>query len=621
MNENVILECSQKSSSYNNIVNNGDYCCVFAEPIFVNDGDSILIDKVFIDTESATDGVVVIDKDTTIQLSTYMYLTNNDVTKINRFRDGNVTNDNFDYYLNTFTENTDPIYTQMEHITRLRFDLYEGRGGDPNPDYSFGGDPSNKQTPPATDFPVMLKYKDILDNDAFLAVDVPYWDNTPVKDFQEVDVSIFAQKDPTRQQGTSLEVDNSNGNWKNINHLDPSIAQNDDDNGVHIRARSDFPNDNNLVATPTQFVVAPFVIPEGRYTPQEICNIVNDNLDVNRPTNQFLPLNMMASNAFLRNSSEFINFANAPVLEPIQVLISQSEQPPRLIEPQQARFIGTNQVQLSYDSDTEKFFFNFLHMPTYDPNSQQIVTQVQNVANSNEFFVDSKNGGVAFARMEATQTIKEGTQDEEQIPFDFWNGVLGLDPAMMIPRPTLEQTFATGQEVIHAVRLQSIDGQTTTNAKVTLDSFVQKSDHKKVPDGNANVGGAFVGVDSTTNVVINANHSRLSGELLSSGYFYIAVDCGIMTNRLISDSESTSTISAVVSRYFSVGSYTTAAADPSFIYTHRGETAILSKAKIRILNSDRTPAVLGDDNTVFLSVVRGEQMRSPPLLPTIEEED
>jgi len=617
MNDNVILECSQKSSEYNNIVNNGDYCCVFAEPIFVNDGDSILIDKVFIDTESATDGVVVIDNDITIQLSTYLYLTNNDITKINRFRDGNQTNDNFDYYLNTFTTNVEPVYANMEHITRLRFDLYEGRGGDPNPDYSSGGDPSNRNTPPATDFPVMLKYKDILDNDAFIAVDVPYWDNTPVKDFQEVDVSIFAQKDPTRQQGTSLEVDNSNGNWKNINHLDPSIAQNDDDNGVHIRQRTNFPQDNNIVATPTQFVVAPFVIPKGRYTPQEICNIINDNLDINRPANQFLPLDMMRNNAFLRNSSEFINFDNAPVLEPIQVLISQSEQPPRLIEPQQARFIGTNQVQLSYDEDTEKFFFNFLHMPVYDANGQSIITQVQNVANSNNFFVDSKNGGVAFARMEATQTIKQGTQDEEQIPFDFWNGVLGLDPGMMIPRPTLTQTFATGQEVIHAVRLSSIDGQTTTNAKVTLDSFVQKGDYKKVPDGNANVGGSFVGVDSSTNVVINANHSRLSGELLSSGFFYIAVDCGIMTNKLVSDSESTSTISAVVSRYFSVGSYTTAAADPSFIYTHRGETAILSKAKIRILNSDRTPAVLGDDNTVFLSVVRGEQSR----LPTIEEED
>ena len=42
------------------------------------------------------------------------------------------------------------------------------------------------------------------------------------------------------------------------------------------------------------------------------------------------------------------------------------------------------------------------------------------------------------------------------------------------------------------------------------------------------------------------------------------------------------------------------------IYTHRGEPILLTEANITILNSDRTIANVGNDNTVFIEIVRGD---------------
>ena len=41
------------------------------------------------------------------------------------------------------------------------------------------------------------------------------------------------------------------------------------------------------------------------------------------------------------------------------------------------------------------------------------------------------------------------------------------------------------------------------------------------------------------------------------------------------------------------------------IYTHRGEPILLTEANITILNPDRSIANVGNDNTIFIEIVRG----------------
>jgi len=48
--------------------------------------------------------------------------------------------------------------------------------------------------------------------------------------------------------------------------------------------------------------------------------------------------------------------------------------------------------------------------------------------------------------------------------------------------------------------------------------------------------------------------------------------------------------------------------DNSLIYTHRGQPLVLSKFYTRILQPDRTlPTTLGDDNTVFIEIIRNNE--------------
>ena len=40
------------------------------------------------------------------------------------------------------------------------------------------------------------------------------------------------------------------------------------------------------------------------------------------------------------------------------------------------------------------------------------------------------------------------------------------------------------------------------------------------------------------------------------------------------------------------------------VYTHKGESVYLSSLKIRILNPDQSLARVGDDNTIFIKIVK-----------------
>ena len=143
------------------------------------------------------------------------------------------------------------------------------------------------------------------------------------------------------------------------------------------------------------------------------------------------------------------------------------------------------------------------------------------------------------------------------------------------------------------------EGITTTNAKNTLDEAISKTEFETAPISG------FPPITSTINTVIKAQTAAVSGEILSSGYFLVQMDCGF-TNKIVSSNKISQNINAIVSRYYSLGSYTSTSLDPSMIYTHRGEPILLTEANITILNSDRTIANVGNDNTIFIEIVRGD---------------
>ena len=78
---------------------------------------------------------------------------------------------------------------------------------------------------------------------------------------------------------------------------------------------------------------------------------------------------------------------------------------------------------------------------------------------------------------------------------------------------------------------------------------------------------------------------------------------GFQTELHSTDRISTS-IQAVVNRYYSKGSFT-ASEDNSFIYLHKGVPLVLTSFHVRFLDPDKTVSnELGDSNTIFVEVVR-----------------
>jgi len=90
----------------------------------------------------------------------------------------------------------------------------------------------------------------------------------------------------------------------------------------------------------------------------------------------------------------------------------------------------------------------------------------------------------------------------------------------------------------------------------------------------------------------------------SFGYFLVEVKAGF-GNDFYTPFNNQSSVRAIVSRYYSVNSYTSGTEADSIVYRHTGDPMMLSSFKIRILDSLKNVASnIGEDNTVFIGIIK-----------------
>ena len=68
---NISLECRQLDS--NNVINNGDWCTTLSTPTRIDDGDTMVISRSFIDTVSDSNSQIVIPDDIEASIQFYIY--------------------------------------------------------------------------------------------------------------------------------------------------------------------------------------------------------------------------------------------------------------------------------------------------------------------------------------------------------------------------------------------------------------------------------------------------------------------------------------------------------------------------------------------------------------------
>ena len=327
-------------------------------------------------------------------------------------------------------------------------------------------------------------------------------------------------------------------------------------------------------------------LPAGNYDPSQLITHINRELQFNKSTlsnvigSKFLTAaTSPGSDAFAFQSTKFLSLSSG--------LKYNATPNPNYI-------VGATQVNLDYDPAQKVFAFKYAHTPVYS--SGQEIVKYSKVGT--DIRVETKASGIIFKRLSAY--IKGSPTNL----FDFWSNILGFnvdptDPTSMIPTLSMKVDSVITPACIKPNFTPDIeDGLNVTGAYQGIADMIN------INNDPANVLNTLpILATSTITTPINAHTSTLSN-VDRFGYYIIEIDSKFKNQYLTPDNNFRN-IQSVVSRYYSINSYTSGTSEGSIVYTHQGSPVMLESFKIRILDSTKELATnIGTDNTVFLEIIK-----------------
>lgn len=666
------LEVSQRDSS--NVFANGDFVNELAVPVILEEGDQLVLNKTFIDTLEENSGEIEIDKNITVKLNVLTYVTG-DLTEKYRGVTAVATvlpQDNVDYFpIRIQSNRPGTAIKNIIQITMVEFyyDYVQGTqnfGSKDNPLFLYYFDANEVftlipfQIPEASAgsangaawvFNVKIVATDMSTKHPH---DPRYNKSAAYNRGMGVMWNGQDKGDPAPDSLEKL--------WKD-NGCNPVAMTTEQYNGAgskhssylhggfYVLELSELPAtvDAAAIVETDLFSVD---IAEGKYTTTEMTTLLNNAFVQNNTTPQFSYDNLI--------NSPFMKYAyqpdpSAPKERPSgfafngasdfiagtgnnstrnHVLVSNDTpglevdvdlkidgpigyNPPRISCLKSGYIMGSDSIEIEYDDESNKFYWKQLHQSIYDTQSGNVSTQIsrrQNEDGSLTNFIRTKSGGVCFTSMYAC------LQSDENTHYDFWDAKLGFDVSKMQIPLDLYKEIDMGDDTIICSVPKIIDGVHTTNAIHTINGINPKTDNAylkipvapgyNLPDEPT----AFKYVESNNNQVIFADKvvvTTIDNSRTSSGYFLIEMVAGFY-NTMIGSDKTDKNIHSIVNRYFNKGSYTSSTASDSMIYEHKGAPLILSSLRTRILLPDRTiPTGLGEDNTIFIQIVKAPKQPQP----------
>ena len=539
----LTVECRQKEA---NIVNsNGDYEVIIPNKIQIEEGDAIVVRNSFIDTEATESQKLVIpDEGLKLTIKSLKYLVNWDGTGKKDFE---VPADPFptDGELYSYChENSSP--SDCKEVVSQELD-YAGPSA-PGQDVNWG------------EGTVTYEYTDF---------------NTGTPQKKIVTIPKFSY--PTQSKYTI-----------------PLNIYFDGTKGITITGIFKTPEFNQLIAPLENDVSEALLnvavnsqeieIPGGNYDPEDLVVIMNRLLQQNNPSGGELVNSPVLTNTEETGISgfKFVNFTENKVF--------QTEN--------QAYWVGTSDFEFSYIPNSKQFSVNRIHMPYYDSGNEAVGF----IPFGGVDTLVTKNSGIMFYNLEC-ELLTSGT------PFDFWSGVLGFDldrnsPNCILATYTSEVGTLGGAPTRRPVFQRFTDGINMTSGYSGLNAVVIKNgtDPFNYPLSSIPSSGVFSTSTDTSPIIGKASSLNAQDAF---GYFLVEVKAGF-GNDFFTPANNQSSVRAIVSRYYSVNSYTSGTEADSIVYTHNGDPMMLSSFKIRILDSLKNVASnIGEDNTVFIGVIKG----------------
>tara|TARA_B110000902_G_C14276863_1_gene575260 strand:+ start:68 stop:1897 length:1830 start_codon:yes stop_codon:yes gene_type:complete len=604
-NNNVTIELKQQNAI--NVRSNGDWSNSISENIAINEGDSLLISKTFIDTTSQSDSKIIIPNDIKVEVDFCRYFTSiihnsptaptqaveNKVYTGNDFEGrtpaATYFQDGLDYIQNqqTSSGNYGPnvrLITELQiHSEKTsQVQTVMGSATDPQVPVSF--------TYIAPDGKTRLQYSMIVDPKSIPSIG---------KTTRKVAVRFYCDvtKPFIAVNGNNRKGLEGTGIWNG------QYGQNLDPYRIDVIGSTDNIPISEVLSPHIQVIST--IIPKGEYTSTALVGLLNNSFQ-NNYIDGSVATTTIPVNPLLRSS-------NLSTLGEDDIWVNQNSHGGATVALTKLAFCkqingtinpwwhGSSLCNLNFNPSTNTFFWQYLHMPYYDITGNIIAEFQENTSTSDIFFA-GKNSGIVLTGLFATNN--DPSLSNYQEIYDFWGGNLGFDvPSITSSFVLTENPVSLASNYIFHEIVNYGNSISTTTGRPVLDGMIGKSatHHPFIVPPITSFSET---IDLT--LEIYAKNSVLNPLQLDYGYFLIEIQGGFKT-KMISSTEITHNISAIVNRYYSLGSYTSSSSDASLIYTHSGAPLYLNSFNIRILDSSRNQALnLDDDNTVYLQIIRAE---------------
>lgn len=584
----------------------GDYTILLKQPVVLNEGDSVVLNRSFIDTRGQLGNTIDIPDDIQITGKYIVWVQNwwNPLPEI-KPSGGNPGNPGHEVQVNRL-----PLKTQSQGQSEPR---PNGYGPFKTPGFFVACTPPNF-TPTTNSLGQLLGIQ--LRNGASGSTTIGgqyisfHFSQNP-NDQNERSGKITLWVNPTTGGDEivvpcNLLVGNVNRDQDWIEHLNPAAS-------AYVMDSLDATQEADLRAQP-QRTDGPFVpmefdfdftLQSGSYTPTSLAQKITASMSVVESLG--LTSEPKASQ-FIQRSKKIPVFMQVHNQDNIQI----TEYDPYNVNffsimDENEIYVGASETALEFDGDSNTFRFTYLHTPLLDvggaPSTKSVL--YNNLLTTQQdpppFWIATAHSGIAFTELE---------------PKAFWEGQLGFDlQSLLIDNNFNYRTNIAGGVIVNAQTpvLDLVPGKNITAAFEGAASVLANSQNTTTSDFYyvKTVPEEFINTNLTTPIIA----SPLPPQVTDTSHYLVEVS-GVPMSQMISSKTQTFSLAGVVGRYQTRGSFTEGGGGDGAPTQIFGNSVVLSKLHVRILNPDRTPVSdMGPQSSVFLTITR--QIQLPPPLPPV----
>ena len=617
MSDTITLELKQSEAQ--NEFGAGDWESVVQEKITLYQGDQLVMNKVFIDTQATSNEKINIDKNLTLKYE-FLYYFNywnivNGNTAFYNFANGDKQND--------LGDPTDPNNkaTGSCYMPQVIHRVGAGGGVKYTDSIEIVFVPFTKIGTVCPAFDIQIGYVD--GNGTAQTI------TAHVKEFTAKGFSTASTQRVTLSHPIMFKDTGGNMNPATGLTLTPSPADMVSKFKVNPTLVGTIANEDEIFCQPLKGIFS-MSLPKGSYSPVDLCNYINT--EITKATNpvgnsiEGLYSGVGDGNPFLIQTP----WKGMLFGDPGGGVGFNS------IEPTAPTLCGASLVELTYIDAQQKFAWDALHMPMYDTNGVASV-RYQSSGIGADARIQRQQTGIMFTHL--------GAVDDNGNYYDFWEDKLGFILENLYPKTTglLQYSEAHGtsaskffgEALTPPAQFTIFQGgyQEESRLKVggnaTIDALVPKGKLFTVAPVGATGDNFYLPVPVTEPAFFaptNEVNTRLMGanSVLGAtaqfGYFLIEVSSKFR-NVVTGKSANKNNLVGIVGRFYEVNSYTQGTEGDSLVYTHSGQPMYLDSFKCRILDANKNLADnLGDDNTIFLTINRSPKNQIHNLPPALQEQ-